>query len=137
MVAPTAPAILAVISGTNVNSAANPAGPGENVVVYATGLGMPANQFRRDIPRLIQPYAGLAPGLAGVNQVNFRVPARLAGGTLPLAIAAGGMTSSSAAVNVGSSGSGSATGQQVSEHLLPDSRIATRQPAVADASTYR
>jgi hypothetical protein len=72
-----------------------------------------------------------------VNQVNFRVAAGFAGGTFALAIAADGMTSSSAAVIVGPSGSGTATGQQASEYLLPESRIANRQPAVANVPLYR
>jgi hypothetical protein len=40
-------------------------------------------------------------------------------------------------VIVGPSGSGTATGQQASEYLLPESRIATRQPAVANVPLYR
>jgi uncharacterized protein (TIGR03437 family) len=42
----------------------------------------------------VQPsYAGLAPGLAGVCQVNFQVPEGIAGGFYPLVITAAGASS--------------------------------------------
>lgn len=87
-----------------------PAAPGEFVTVYLTGLGRVdgAVAAGQAAPRLlarapvtvlvggatVQPqYAGLAPGLAGVCQVNFQVPEGLAGGLYPLVITADGVAS--------------------------------------------
>jgi uncharacterized protein (TIGR03437 family) len=87
-----------------------PAAPGEFVTVYLTGLGRMDGSVvaGQAAPRLlarapvtvlvgsttVQPsYAGLAPGLAGVCQVNFQVPEGIAGGFYPLVITAAGASS--------------------------------------------
>jgi len=87
-----------------------PAAPGEFVTVYLTGLGRmdgsvvagyaaPRLAARASVTVLVggatlQPsYAGLAPGLAGVCQVNFQVPEGLAAGFYPLVISAAGASS--------------------------------------------
>ena len=96
-------AVLHGADGTPV-SASNPAQPNESVSVYLTGLGdvSPAPQdgaapdslsYTSDaiavaiggVPATVG-FAGLAPGLAGVYQVNFRIPATAAPGDNVLAI---------------------------------------------------
>jgi uncharacterized protein (TIGR03437 family) len=62
-----------------VNSASNPAPAGSFVQIYATGL-LPANgtgQVEAKLHDLIMtslPYAGPAPGIPGVQQVNLQIP---------------------------------------------------------------
>jgi len=91
----------------------SPAEPGEWIYFYATGLGAvdraplsghaPAGDgFSRTLetPRVtvagapceVQ-FAGLAPGLVGVYQVNMRVPDRLSSGTHELSLGIGGAES--------------------------------------------
>jgi minor extracellular serine protease Vpr len=83
--------------------------PGEYAFLYATGLGRVANRppngaaapattaladVRVTVGGLsceVQ-YAGLAPGFAGVYQVNFRVPASAASGSQDVVLAAGPST---------------------------------------------
>lgn len=65
----------------SVNSPSNPAVIGSVIVVFATGLPTEAGAITasirgREITEL--EYAGPAPGLVGVEQVNIRVPADLA-----------------------------------------------------------
>jgi uncharacterized protein (TIGR03437 family) len=91
--------------GTLVNES-SPAAPGENLVIYLAGMGLtdipvasghaspgdpPARVTQQ--PELTvggQPasvdFAGLAPGLVGLYQVNFQVPAGLAPGQHPVII---------------------------------------------------
>jgi uncharacterized protein (TIGR03437 family) len=87
---------------------ANPAHPGDIVSVFATGLGITANQPEIDgsigvysplinawqvwmggvqcDPNAISNYAGLAPGYAGLYQMNVTVPSGTASGDVPLEI---------------------------------------------------
>jgi uncharacterized protein (TIGR03437 family) len=79
--------------GVSVNSASNSAAPGDSVALYGTGFGFSATQpadgtgspeaaTLMSIPGLLVDgsltptiaYAGLAPTLAGVDQINFQVP---------------------------------------------------------------
>jgi uncharacterized protein (TIGR03437 family) len=65
---------------SSVNSATNPATIGSVAIVYATGLPtapgtITAKIAGRDLPSL--EYAGPAPTLVGVEQVNLRIPADL------------------------------------------------------------
>jgi uncharacterized protein (TIGR03437 family) len=82
----------------------SPAHPGEWVIVYATGLGAvdkpqqtgyppPANLLSRivgsvDVLLGANPtqvlFEGLAPGLVGVNQINFQVPSSTPAGNVDL-----------------------------------------------------
>ena len=119
VVAPTAPSILAVISGTALNSGGNPAAPGSYVTLYTTGLGAPQGSCPTGQPATgamsvsaavhvtlgattLQPsYAGLAPGFAGVGQVNFQVPPNAVAGSSVLRISAGSAVSTAATLNVG------------------------------------
>jgi uncharacterized protein (TIGR03437 family) len=97
-------------SGT-VNSAAAPALPGEIVVLYGTGEGVtdpaaPAGALA-GASRIVAPvtvlvggepadvlYAGSAPGLvAGVMQINVRLPAGLRVGPQPVVVTVGSVSS--------------------------------------------
>jgi uncharacterized protein (TIGR03437 family) len=51
------------------------------------------------VPAEVQ-FSGLAPGLVGVYQVNFRVPENIALGTHDVIVTAGGVSSAAARVNV-------------------------------------
>jgi len=102
-VRPTSPGVLAVThdDGTLVD-AAHPAESGETVVAYATGLGAPvAAQTDGDVPvgaillknqlsalvgglsaKVL--WAGLAPALVGLQQVNIQMPDGVPSGTAGL-----------------------------------------------------
>jgi uncharacterized protein (TIGR03437 family) len=101
-------------------TATRPLVPGEFAFVYATGLGAVDNQPPTGDGGPVTPlaraltavrvtlaglqcdvqYAGLAPGLVGVYQVNFRVPANVPNGSQELALTAGGTSSPAARVFV-------------------------------------
>uniref|UniRef100_Q024X4 Glucose/sorbosone dehydrogenase-like protein n=1 Tax=Solibacter usitatus (strain Ellin6076) TaxID=234267 RepID=Q024X4_SOLUE len=101
-------------------TAAQPLVPGEFAFFYATGLGQVKNEPATgagaplgSLATLIADvgvtlggqtcdvqYAGLAPGLVGVYQVNFRVPQNAASGAQSLAIAVAGATSPAAKIAI-------------------------------------
>lgn len=111
----------AVFSGVVVHNAdyslataSNPLARGEYAFVYAAGLGAVTNQPANGAPGPLPPalalttanvhvtiagvdcpvqFAGLAPGYAGVYQVNFQVPQNVAGGTQPLVVSVGAVSS--------------------------------------------
>ncbi len=63
----------------SVNSPSNPAAAGSFVQIYATGLLGPNNQGTvdarlHDVSLTNLPYAGQAPGIAGMQQVNLQIP---------------------------------------------------------------
>ena len=123
----TAPGIF-LLNGTQaaalnqdgtVNGPTQPALAGSVIQVYATGLGAvdnpvvegaaaPASPLSQTIATVqasiggqaaqVQ-FAGLAPGFAGLYQVNVVVP-QLASGAYALQIAAGGVASNAATVNI-------------------------------------
>ncbi|MCC6537488.1 MAG: hypothetical protein IT162_08070 [Bryobacterales bacterium] len=91
-----------------VNGPSNPAAPGSFVFVFATGGGEVAPALRDGVPApgaagVVEPfaaeldgapaevaYAGAAPGLiAGVLQMNLRIPFNARAGELPLAVRVG------------------------------------------------
>lgn len=94
-------------------SAADPAQGGEVVLLYGTGFGAVSNAPQTGKPAAPPPFAevtsgltvsiggqsadvlfaGLAPGLAGVYQVNTRVPGGLGAGDNDLVITVGGRSS--------------------------------------------
>jgi uncharacterized protein (TIGR03437 family) len=93
--APVAPAIFAngiLNQDWSVNSATNAASAGSIVSIWATGLAAAERSTisvrlgDRDIASL--EYAGPAPTLAGVDQVNLRIPADLAPATADLQLCA-------------------------------------------------
>ncbi len=102
-----------------VNSPSQPAAAGTVIAAYATGLGAvnppvltgaaaPSSQLFSatggvtatigGVAATVQ-FAGLAPGFAGLYQVNMQVP-QLAPGAYPLRISVGGATSNSAPVSI-------------------------------------
>jgi uncharacterized protein (TIGR03437 family) len=109
------------ITGALANSA-NPLHPGNYVVVYCTGLGVvsPAVGTGQPAPsteplaRTVNPvtmtigginapilYAGLAPGFAGLYQVNAMVPVGVtAGNQAPVVISVAGQSSPAVSVSV-------------------------------------
>jgi uncharacterized protein (TIGR03437 family) len=104
----------------SLNSAQTPSTPGNYLFAYVTGLGVvnppvadgaPAPLSPFSYPRAMvsatignQPaqveFAGLAPTLAGVSQLNIVVP-NLPPGNYPLVVTAGGAISNTAMVTVG------------------------------------
>jgi uncharacterized protein (TIGR03437 family) len=99
-VASFAPAIFAgaaLNQDASINSIQNPADPSSIVVVFATGLSgsghLSARIHDQDIDAPY--YAGPAPGLLGVQQVNVLIPASLHSMTTDLSVC--GATDASAA----------------------------------------
>ena len=83
-------AIVVHNSDYTLVTADRPLAPGEYAFLYATGLGRDSSDIRVTLggqPCDVQ-YAGVAPGFAGVYQVNFRVP-NLPSGSQDLVLAAG------------------------------------------------
>jgi len=126
-----APGIFGTPSGPSVVggngalvSAANPAVAGETVSLFMTGLGDVASEIAAGAPapfsplvpvqarvevevggkRSIPSFAGLAPGQAGVYQVNAQVPGDLATGRHSLVVLADGVRSNEIVLDVRGSG---------------------------------
>jgi uncharacterized protein (TIGR03437 family) len=115
-------AVAAVVhtSGALVSAGA-PAAPGEVVSVYLTGLGWvqggvqegqaaPVFPLARTVATveamlagraLATAYAGLAPGFAGLYQVNVKIPEDIAPGSYPLRIVAEAVASDPVSLPVG------------------------------------
>jgi uncharacterized protein (TIGR03437 family) len=104
---PTGEPLVFHMDFTPVSEAA-PAEPGETLVAYATGLGaldvpVAAGDAPGEVLRKVnisigvniggRPadvlYAGLAPGIVGLYQINFTVPPALDDGTFEVAVSAG------------------------------------------------
>jgi uncharacterized protein (TIGR03437 family) len=103
-------------------TAASPALPGETVSVYMTGLGTVTGEIAAGAPAPSSPllpvrapvtatlggismqpsFAGLAPGFAGLYQVNIRIP-QLSTGIYPLVVEVAGVGSNPASLQVRSS----------------------------------
>jgi uncharacterized protein (TIGR03437 family) len=101
-------------------SAASPAAGGEIVEIFATGLGPVSNQPADNAAAPTKPlamdqtapvvtiggmsakvlFAGLAPGFAGLNQIDVVVPAGLPSGPTTLTIAVGPLFSNTAVVEL-------------------------------------
>jgi uncharacterized protein (TIGR03437 family) len=93
MLAAFAPAIFAgaaLNQDASINSISNPAAPASVVVVFATGLSgsgqISARLHDQDIDAPY--YAGPAPGLQGVQQVNVQIPQGLSRLTTDLSVCA-------------------------------------------------
>jgi uncharacterized protein (TIGR03437 family) len=73
-----------------VNSAANPAHAGGIVQVFATGIPgtVTVSGSIGGQSNLVPLYAGPAPGITGVQQVNLKVPSGVSGSTAPLIVCA-------------------------------------------------
>jgi uncharacterized protein (TIGR03437 family) len=103
-----------------INSLGNTAQPGQTVILYGTGLGAISAPDNQPAPagnvgtvevlvgdQLVRPaYAGRAPGFAGLDQVNFALPAGVPPGCyVPVRIRANGrVTSNTVTIAVGSRG---------------------------------
>jgi uncharacterized protein (TIGR03437 family) len=72
------------------NTAATPAKAGSILQIFATGIPASATVSVQiaDRKNLIPPYAGAAPGLTGVQQVNVMIPADLGAGATQLTVCA-------------------------------------------------
>lgn len=118
---PTAPGIFfdaasgvgaVVVSGRSELTSERPAGPGDYLEIYATGLGAvdaAGGSLRRTLlaPRVLLggreaevSYSGLAPGYLGLYQVNARVPEGLPAGLQPLLLEIGGRRSNQVLVRL-------------------------------------
>jgi uncharacterized protein (TIGR03437 family) len=109
----------AVNQDGSINSQSQPAPAGSVIAAFVTGLGAAAPPVPTGSSTPLSPYsyvtapvtatlggqpatvlfAGLAPGFAGLYQVNVVVP-QLAAGNYPLQISAGGVNSNTATVSV-------------------------------------
>ena len=89
-----------VHAGTIVSALTTPVSAGDYIEIYCTGLGptLTAGGLARTTSQpsvyigataATVTYSGLAPGFPGLYQVNARIPADLAAGTLPLQITIG------------------------------------------------
>lgn len=100
-------------------TAQNPAHPSEIVIMYLTGLGaltpalttgeLSGGNIAVAVPTVTVDgvaatldYSGGAPGFAGLNQINLRIPANTrTAANIPLVVSAGGKTSNSTTIPVG------------------------------------
>ncbi len=102
-------------------TASNPALPGQTIQIYLAGLGpttpdVPAGAVApADPPALVREpvtvtvngsaaataFVGLAPGLVGVYQIDFTVPAGLGPGTAELIVEQGGRASNTVRIAIG------------------------------------
>jgi uncharacterized protein (TIGR03437 family) len=92
--APFAPGIFAngiANQDSSVNSAQQPAKPGSIIQVYATGLSGTGVITAKIGPELVtQPYyAGPAPGIAGVQQIDLILPTTPMGNSLSVSVCGG------------------------------------------------
>jgi uncharacterized protein (TIGR03437 family) len=105
--------------GGSLNSQSQPAPSGSVISAYLTGLGAvtptvptgaaaPTNQLSKVTGDVIATiggvaatveFAGLAPGFAGLYQVNLQVP-QLAAGSYPLQVSVGGVASNTGTISV-------------------------------------
>src|SRR5262249_51787951 len=97
----------------------NPAHPNEVVIIFATGLGLltpslPTGALSIGNRTVAVPvitidqvnapfdFSGAAPGFAGLNQINARVPASTrSASNIPLLVSVGGMQSNAVTIPVG------------------------------------
>jgi uncharacterized protein (TIGR03437 family) len=107
--------LAATDSGNQAITKDRPALAGDWAILYATGLGRTApplysGEIARGAVRMAEPgvrvyfndreaevgYAGLAPGFAGLYQLNVRVPREVSGPEVDVRVVAGGVISSPA-----------------------------------------
>ena len=123
MVSPEAPSLLEVVTQHGVFCGANPARPGDSLSLYLTGLGevrggiesgqaapfasnpvVSAVEVWLGPVRLEPRLVGLAPGRAGVYQVDVAIPRDLPDGIYALRVVAEGFSSRPANLDVFSRG---------------------------------
>ncbi len=103
-------AVAALDLNYKIIGASNPAVRGQPVALYVNGLGPvtntppsgdPAAQSQTTSTPIVTiggvaapvSFAGLAPGFAGLYQINVTVPSSIGAGTQPIAVSIGGQTS--------------------------------------------
>jgi len=106
-------AVAALDANYQLVSSSNPAGGGQVVMLFANGLGPVTNQPATGEPAPYDPlaetltkpvvtiggrsaevfFSGLAPGFAGLYQINVAIPAGLSAGNQPVTVSIGGRTS--------------------------------------------
>jgi uncharacterized protein (TIGR03437 family) len=129
-IAVTSPGVFLFLNGSghaavenqdySFNSTQNPAKPGSYLFAFMTGQGLVSPPVADGAPAPLSPlsnaiavitatiggqqafvsFAGLAPTLAGVSQLNIVVP-NLPPGDYPLVVSAGGVLSNTATVSIG------------------------------------
>lgn len=104
-----------------VNTVLKPARSGQTLILYGTGLGplpsgsdstaAPAVEINRanvelyvGTTRATVAYAGRAPGFAGLDQINFVVPAGITGCAIPVSIKTGNQVSNYTTIAISSGG---------------------------------
>ena len=112
--------VAALDAGNRVVGLTNPAGRGQAIQLFANGLGPVTNQPTSGDPAPSSPlaqtkspatltiggqqasvtFSGLAPGFAGLFQINAVVPAGLTPGTQPIRVTIGGQTSKASSIPV-------------------------------------
>jgi minor extracellular serine protease Vpr len=112
-------AVAALDANYKTISAANPAVRGQPIAIYANGLGPVNNTPPSGDPAtsasstttstpvvtiggISAPvsFCGLAPGFAGLYQMNVTVPANISAGTQPIIVSIGGQTSTASGIAV-------------------------------------
>lgn len=113
-------AVAALNQDGSLNAQSNPAERGSVIVLYATGLGVTSplaadgtlvsgTEIRAQLPISVMiggreaavEYAGGVPGLvAGMYQINVRVPAEILAGEVPVMVTAGNLSSPAAGITV-------------------------------------
>ena len=122
LLGPAAPGIFyAAQSGTVANGLPSGIAPGQTTTLYLTGAGavspaiadasapastsalsalpVPSGKVTVTVGGITSPslpFVGITPGLVGVVQVNFEVPASVPGGTQPVIVSVGGKASAPA-----------------------------------------
>ncbi len=111
-----------IITGADyvLKTSSSPARPGETVILWGTGLGAvdgdesiaptPVSRFSPVVlvgnsAQAKVSYAGRASCCAGLDQINFVVPAGIEGCFVPVSVQAGGVTGNFTSVPIASSGS--------------------------------
>jgi uncharacterized protein (TIGR03437 family) len=112
--------VAALDSNFQVIGASNPAKRGQVVQLYANGLGPVSNQPASGDPAPASPlaetksmpvvmiggqqaavsFSGLAPGFAGLYQINATIPQNLSPGNQPVTVSIGGQTSKASGIVV-------------------------------------
>lgn len=111
-IVPSAPGIFTIPGGTgpavaanqdgSLNSMDHPAGSGDAVTFYATGIGRGSTVSVTigGVPAGVL-FAGDAPGLTGISQINVTVPQGLSAGQQPLQLQAGsGLTQAGVTLSI-------------------------------------
>jgi len=113
-------AVAALDANYKTIGASNPAVRGQSIALYANGLGPVSNtppsgdpaSTTTFSPTTATPtvtiggaaapvsFSGLAPGFAGLYQINVTVPSTIAAGQQPIVVSIGGQTSKSSGISV-------------------------------------